>query len=276
MKLDLNTVWSRGVELVSGNFSLLVVIAGVFLMLPTLAMYLLIPDMMTLANPAADPDIVAARMGEMLGPIMGYGLVAAIIQFAGYGALIALMGKSRPTVGESIASGFKIVPSTLVVLIVFVLAYFIGGVIVILPFSILAGIAGSPTIGLIGIIPVLLFVIWLMARLSMTMPVMVLEENLNPFTAMGRSIAITGASQWMIMLFWVVLMVTFTIISFLFNGVFGLIAAIMGTGTIGLLIIGLANGVTALASGVLICALATAMHGQLSGPSVETIEETFD
>ena len=276
MNFDLNAIWTRGIDLVRDNLSLLVVIAGVFLLLPTVAMYLFIPDMQTFADPTADPDIVAARMGEALGPLIGGGLVAGIIQFAGYGAMIALMSNERPTVGESIATGFKIVPSTLVVMLVFMLAYVIGGVIVMIPFAIISGVAGSPALGMIGVIPVLLYVIWLMARLSMTMPALVLEDSLNPFKAMGRSIALTGPKQWQIMLFWVVLVVIFFVISLLFNGFFGVVAALMGTGTTAMLIVGLANGITGMASGVLICALSVAMHGQLAGQGASGIEETFE
>jgi hypothetical protein len=276
MNFDMNTVWSRGVELVRDNFSLLVVIAGVFLLLPTIATYLLIPGMQTFIDPTADPDIVAAQMLEMGGSIILYGLLAAIIQFAGYGAMIALTGKHRPTVGEAIVSGFKIVPSLFVVLIVFVIAYFVGAFLLLLPFSLLAAASGSGALALIGIIPVLIYVAWLGARLSMTMPVMVLEHNLNPFSAMGRSISLTGPKQWQILLFWVVLMVVFVVVSLLFNGVVGLIAALMGSGTTAMLILGLANGATGMASGILICALSVAMHSQLSGPNAATIEEPFD
>ncbi len=276
MNFDMNTVWSRGIELVRDNFQLLIVIAGVFLLLPTMAIYLLVPDMQMFADPTADQDLVAARMAEMLGPLLGGGLLAAICQFAGYGAMVALMGDDRPTVGQALGTGFKIVPSTLGILILFIIAYVIGAMLIMVPISLLAGVSGVQALALIGIIPVVIFVVWFMARISMSMPVLVLGDTLNPVKAMTQSFKLTKPKQWSILLFWGVLVAAFTVISLLFNGVFGVIAAVIGTGTAAMLIVGLANGFTSMVSGMLICGLSVAMFEQLSGPSNAAIENTFD
>lgn len=276
MNFDMNTVWSRGIDLLRDNFSLLVVIAGIFLLLPTVALYLFIPDFQTFADPTADPEIVADKMGEILGPLLTGGLLATIVQFAGYGAMLALMGRDRPTVGQAIGTGFKIVPSTIAVFIIFMLAYIAGAVMIILPVTLIAGAVGSAALGIIGIIPVLVFVVWLMTRMSMSMPAMVLGKTLNPFTAVANSFRLTKAKQWAILLFWVVLVVAFTIISLLFNGVFGVVAALAASGTTQLLILGLANGVTSVVSGMLICALSVAMYDQLARPAEDDIEQVFD
>ena len=276
MNFDMNTVWSRGIELVRDNFQLLIVIAGVFLLLPTMAIYLLVPDMQMFADPTADQDLVAARMAEMLGPLLGGGLLAAIFQFAGYGAMVALMGDDRPTVGQALGTGFKIVPSTLAILILFMIAYVIGAMLIMVPISLLAGVSGVQALALIGIIPAVIFVVWFMARISMSMPVLVLGGTLNPVKAMIQSFKLTKPKQWSILLFWGVLVAAFTVISLLFNGVFGVIAAVIGTGTAAMLIVGLANGFTSMVSGMLVCGLSVAMFGQLSGPSNAAIEKTFD
>ncbi|WP_416228451.1 hypothetical protein [Qipengyuania sp. ASV99] len=272
----MNTVWSRGIELVRDNFQLLIVIAAMFVLLPTLAIYLLIPDFQMLADPTADQEVVAERMGELVGPLLGVGAVAAVFQFAGYGAMVALMGGDRPTVAQALGTGFKIVPSTLAIMILFAIAYVIGAVIIILPISLLVGVAGAPALGFIGIIPVLIFVVWLMARMSLSMPVLALGGTLNPITAITTSFRLTGPKQWQILLFWGVLFVAFTVISLLFNGIVGVLAALLGTGTLALLIAGLANGLTGMVSGMIICGLAVAMFTQLSGPSVAAIEDTFE
>lgn len=276
MNFDMNTVWSRGLELITSNFQLLLVLAAVFLLLPTVALYLLVPDFQAFVDPAADPDVVLDRMGEIAVPLISVGLISTVIQFAGYGAMIALMGDHRPTVGQAIGSGFKIVPSTLAIMVLWMLAYFIGGIVIIIPFSLLAGLSGSTALAVIGFLPVLIFVIWLMARFSMSMPTLVLQPTLNPIQAILNSFKLTGPKQWMILLFWTVVMVIFFVISLLFNGMFGVVAALLGTGTSAMLVLGLANGVTTMASGILICALSVAMYDQLSGASTAKIEETFD
>ena len=276
MQFNMNPCWSRAVELVQGNFSLLTAIAAIFFLMPTVAIYLLIPDMQTLADPMADPEIVAERMQDMIGPVMGIILIATLVQFVGYGAMVALMGEDRPTVGQALSRGLKALPSLLAVLILFAIAYIVGAMLIMLPFSILTGVSGAPALGLIGVIPVLLFIVWLMARLSMSLPVMVLDGTLNPLKAVGESFKLTKPKQWPILLFWFVIFVIMSIIGFLFQGVFGLVAAMFGTGTVAMLVVGISSGAWSMVAGMLVSAIAVAMYAQLSGPSTATIEETFD
>lgn len=275
MNFDMNTVWSRSVELIQANFQLLLIVAAVFLLLPNVALYMLVPDMQTLVDPMADPEVVAAQMGSIAGPLIVGGIFSMICQFAGYAAMVALMGDTRPTVGQALGKGLKTVPSLFAIAIIFLVMYFIGAVVIILPISLLAGLAGSALIGVIGFLPVVLFVAWLAARTSMSMPVMVLEGTLNPITALTRSFSLTKPKQWAILGFWVIIIVIMVIASLIFTSVFGLVAALAGTGLVSALILGLATGLSGMVYGMVLCAIAAAMHSQLSGPSAEAIEDTF-
>lgn len=264
MNFDMNACWSRALELLSANFQLLLVIAGIFVALPIIAVYLLVPDIQMFMDPTIDQAVLQERIGEVLGPILSASFFAAIFQFAGYGAMVALMGKARPTVGEALGKGLRIVPSTFVILIMFMVLYLVGAILVMLPFSLIGGVAGLPALGVIGVIPVLLLAAWLLARFSMSMPVLVLGGTLNPITAFSQSWRMTKPRQGAIMVFWTVIFVIFTILSLLFNGVVGLLAAIAGQGTAQLLIVGSSNGFTSMLSGMLTCAIAVAMYGQIS------------
>ena len=88
--------------------------------------------------------------------------------------------------------------------------------------------------------------------------------------------SVTRRHQWAILLFWGVFYAVFTIISLLFNGIAGVIAALIASGTGAMLVAGLANGIASVVSGMLICALAVAMHGQLSGDTDTSIADTFE
>jgi hypothetical protein len=276
MNFDMNTVWSRAIELVRDNFQLLIVIAGVFLLLPTMATYLLIPDFQNLIDPTADQAALEQQISAMIGPLVSVGVVSMVFQFAGYGAMVALMGDTRPTVGQALGTGFKIVPSVFAVMILFIIAYFIGAMIIALPITLIAGLAGIPALSFIAVIFVLLFVVWLMARMSLSMPALVLGETLNPFTAVTRSFKLTGPKQWSILLFWGVLLAVYVVIALLLTGIFGLVAALIGSGTAAMVVLGIANGAMGMAIGMLICGVSVAMFTQLSGPSTAAIEETFD
>lgn len=275
MNFDMNTCWSRAVELIQANFQLLLIVAAVFLLLPNVAIYMLIPDMQSIVDPTADPEVVAAQMGSIAGPLIGVGLLSLLCQFAGNAAMVALMSDARPTVGQAIGNGIKTVPSLLGLAIIFFLMYFLGAMAIIIPFSILGGLAGSPLIAGIGFIPVVVFVAWIAARSSMSMPVMVLESTLNPVKALTRSFELTKPKQWPITGFWTIIIVIMVIASLIFTSVFGLIAALAGTGLVSALILGLTSGLSGMIYGMVICAVGTAMHGQLAGPSVEAIEDTF-
>lgn len=263
-------------ELVRDNFQLLAVIAGIFLLLPTLATYFFIPDIQNLIDPTADPEVLAAQMQESLGPIMGVGLISMVFQFAGYGAMVALMGQNRPTVGEAVGTGFKIVPSTIGVFLIFVVAYFIIAMVIMIPITMLAGAAGAPGLAAIAVVLILAMIVVLLARMSMSMPVMVLEHTLNPFKAVGRSLKLTGPKQWQIALFWGILTLSYIVIALLVTGVFGVIAAIAGDSFVGTLILGLANGVMGMIIAMIVCGLAVAMYDQLTGASQTDIETTFE
>lgn len=275
MNFDMNSCWSRAVELVQANFQLLLIVAAVFLLLPNVALYMFLPNLQAIVDPMADPDVVAAQMTSMAGPLLGGGFFSMAFQLAGYSAMVALMGDNRPTVGQALGSGIKTVPSLFAVAIMFFLLYFLGAMAIFVPISLLAGLAGSALLGFIGFIPVVLFVAWLAARTSMSMPVLVLENTLNPITAISRSFALTKPKQWPIVGFWAVIIVIMVVASLIFTTVFGLVAAIAGTGLVSAVILGLASGLTGMVYGMVLCAVAVAMYGQLAGPSADAIEDTF-
>ena len=276
MNFDMNSCWSRGVELVTSNFQLLSAIAAIFFLLPNVAIYLLMPDMQTLSDPMADQQVVQARIAEILLPFMGVMIVSLIVQFVGYGTMVGLMSEERPTVGQALSTALKAMPSLLAIFVIFALAYIFGAFLIILPFSILGGVAGSPFLAILGILPILVFVTWLMARFSMSLPVMILENRLNPLTAISTSFRLTKPKQWQILLFWFVIFVVMTIISVIIQSVSGLFAALIGTGTMALILLGLVSGTFAMITGMLVSALAVAMYGQLDGPDPAGIEETFE
>lgn len=275
MNFDMNSCWSRAVELIQANFQLLLIVAAVFLLLPNVAIYMLVPNMQALVDPMADPDVVAAQMEGLIGPLIGGGLFSLAFQLAGYSAMVALMGDNRPTVGQALGTGAKTVPSLFAVTLLFFVMYFLGAMVIIVPISLLAGLAGSAVFGIIGVIPVVLFVAWLAGRVCMAMPVMVLEGTLNPITAITRSFALTKPKQWPIIGFWAVIIIVMIVASLIFTGVFGVIAALAGTGLVSAMILGLASGFTGMVYGMVLCAIAVAMHGQLAGPSEAAIEDTF-
>ncbi len=276
MGFDMNGAWSRGVALVRENFQLLAVIAGLFVLLPTLAFYYLVPGMDVLMDPTADPEIVQAQVMSQVGPLATWGIVGSIIQFIGYGAMVALMGDTRPTVGEALKSGATSVPSVVGAMLGFLVLYILAAVIVTLPIALLAGGLGLSALALLIPLLVLGVALILMARFSVTLPVIVVEKTFNPLTALKRSWDLTRPARWRVLSFWAVLGLAYVVISLLLVGLFGLVAAMMGDGDGSRLLMGLVNGVLAMLVGMLVCGLAVAIHRQLAGATEAEIAATFD
>ena len=281
MNFDMNAAWERAVALIKDNLHLLTIVSAVFLLLPSVAIYLFLPNMTELSDPGADPEVVMAQFQENLGPLITAGLLGMIIQFAGYGAMIALMSGARPTVGEAIVTGFKITPTIIAVFVLYFLLYFVAAVLVVLPMALIAGFSrggadAGALIGALAIIPILLVSVYLAGRMSMSMPVVVLDKILNPFAAVMRSFKLTHKRQWSILIFWVVLFALYMVIALLFSGGMSAIAALAGGGTLTALILGVTNGVMGMVSGMIMCGLAVAIFQQLSGPDPDEITSVFD
>ncbi|MEO0589658.1 MAG: hypothetical protein AAFZ11_03750 [Pseudomonadota bacterium] len=276
MDFDMNAAWERTVELIKDNLQLLAIVSAVFLLLPSVTIYLFMPNMIELSDPGADPDVVMAQLQENLVPLITAGLLGMIVQFAGYGAMIALMGTKRPTVGEAIATGFKITPSAIGLFVVFLLSYFLGAMVAVIPLALIAGLLGAPALAGLAVIPVLLISVYVAARMSMSLPALVLEGTLNPVSATLRSYKLTHKKQWSILIFWVVLFALYMVIALLFSGGVGAIAALAGGGTVTALILGITNGVLGMVSGMIMCGLAVAIFQQLSGPDPDEVSSVFD
>ncbi|MEM6827875.1 MAG: hypothetical protein AAF553_08010 [Pseudomonadota bacterium] len=283
MSFDMNAAWERAFDLVKENFQLLAIVASVFFLLPSLAIYLLAPDTMTalsdpalFSDPDADPELVLEQFQQELGPIFAISGLIWIVQFAGYGAMVALMSRGRPTVGESVLIGAKAMPSTFALLLIFFLLYFVTVLIIAVPFGLIGSLLGMPALGAIAAFPAALSSIWILARMSLSLPVLILEKTLNPFKATLRSFKLTHQKQWMVLLFWTVLFVGYLIFALLFTSVLGLVAGLAGGGVLGSLILGLSNGATAMALGMLMCGLGVAIYEQLAGPQSEDVAEVFE
>lgn len=279
MKFNMDQAWSRAIDLVKDSFQLLLVIAAVFLLLPSIGVYLFMPDFATLAQPGAEPEQVLAVFQENLATIVLVSGAAMIVQFAGQGAIIAMIGGKRPTVGEAIATGFRVTPSTLAIFVLYFVLYFVAAIVVAIPLVLIAALVGQAAgalVGVIAVFPILFVSVYLAARLSMSLPVLVLEGTLNPFSAMMRSFKLTHKRQWSILIFWSILFVVYMVIALLFSSGFGVIAALAGGGTATALILGFANGLMGIATSLIICGLAVAIFEQLRGPDEDEVSSVFE
>src|SRR5262249_35488526 len=60
---------------------------------------------------SAVPQPPLQRMAEFMQRFMGLSLLANLLQLAGYGAMVALLGSQRPALGRALIDGLKATPT---------------------------------------------------------------------------------------------------------------------------------------------------------------------
>jgi membrane-anchored glycerophosphoryl diester phosphodiesterase (GDPDase) len=282
MEFDMNRTWNQAVALVSANFQLLAVMAGIFLLLPSAAVYVAMPDLLTSLQGTEDPEVMISMLEEAMGPLIAYGLLAMLAQIIGYLGMIALMGEDRPTVGEALKRALTMTPSAIGATLLLALVYILVAVALSLALGlVIAGLASVAGEGLaavttfIGVIAMLVAVVYVVTRFTLTLPAIVLEGLANPVKAMTRSWQLTNRHAMKIFLFYALLFVSYLVISLILGSVFGLVAVAFGGGTGSALVLGLANGLIGATVAMVFSGILVSMHQQLSGVSPQRIEDTF-
>jgi hypothetical protein len=210
----------------------------------------------------------------------------------GQGALVALVGQHRPTVGEAIKTGARALPSVIAAIILFIVGLWLTLLLISLPLAIIAVVLGASAQSAAALsggpfgsfVSILVFVaeLYLMVRFMMTLPVIVLDHRLNPIKAMRRSWQLTRPCAWRILAFVVLLGIAYMVIVLLLMLVLGAIGLVTGSGpasgqigaasALGFAIVAALIG-TAVA--VLVAAIMVSLHRQLAGGR-EAVDVEFD
>jgi hypothetical protein len=283
MKFDGNRAWNDAVRAVSANREVLLVLAGVFFFLPGLVAALFLSGYQ--AEMAASVTAVmaapksAAALQQMMhayGDIAPYVIALLLVQTLGYMAMLALLtDHRRPTVGEAMAIGARSLPALIGAILVFFLAYVLAslplGAILMACIAALGAELGSA----IGITIDMVVLIVVLTRLSLTLPVIVMEGLHRPIAALQRSWQITGGSTLRLLAFYVMLGIAYIVITIALSALLSLLSAATGTGEGFLLLSGAISGVIGALTSIVLTAILAAVHRQLTGPSHGAISETF-
>lgn len=281
-KLDLNAVWTRGLELLIENWQLIAVIAGVFVLVPGAALQFTLPADSDLEGPLnvlidinasqIAQERAARALGRMIGPFLMAAAVSVVIAHVGYAAIVALIGRQRPTVGEALALAVRVIlPLVLAMIITLVALYAVLFVVQLVLMPLGTGVAAF-----IGSIISVLVTFFVTARLYLTLPAMVVEWRLNPLSALTRSWKLTSKASGNVFGFWMLLAVAWFVTLLIQSVISFALAAIPGPGPTASLIAGLMNGFFAMVWGSIYCAMSVAMHAILVGPEPTDIAAEFE
>ena len=282
MAFNMNRTWSQATGLMRSNFQLLAIIAGIFMLIPGVVIYMAMPDVFSRMALADDPEQISAIMASVAGPLTLFFLISFVLQMIGYGAMVALMGEERPTVGEALVRGTKslltLIGTGLIVLVVYVLLSFVLGLVLVLLAGLIGAVGGqaaAAVLSFVALLAIFLIVLYVMTRLSLTLAVVVLERQLNPISALLRSWRLTKPHAWNIFGFYVLLVIAYIVISVLVLGVLGVVGTAFGEGAGSMFFMGLVNGVLGALVAMVLSGILVSMHQQLSERSSASIGETF-
>jgi hypothetical protein len=277
-KLDMGTAWVQATGLMGTNRDTISAIAGLFFFLPSLASGLLLPGLSNPSQPApdADPEVAMQAMVDQISAIYADNwpliLALVVVQFIGSMSLFALLtDRGNPTVGEALRTGVRSLPSYLAAQLVTVLG---ASLAIGIPTGVLSAMGGM-AVGALALVVAVVLVVYVMVKLSLVAPVIAIEGQLNPFTALARSWQLTKGNSLRIFFFVLLLVVVFVVIAVLVGGILTLVLSAMGETVAligGAVIDALVNALLA----VLFLVVTVAIYRQLAGASPERAAELFE
>ena len=269
-KLDTNAAWKEASAIVSANREVLLALAGVFFMLPSLAAAVI----------AGQPEVIPGMKPEQMMTVMKafYArfwwlmLLSLAIQIVGLLAMLTLMrDRSRPTVGQAIRSGLPGALSALVSWILMIVGLSVAGGLLIVVSAVISPILAT--------VVVLLFVvtsIYVTVRLILVAPVVTVESVFNPLTAMARSWRLTKGNFWRIFAFVWLITILFLLVAAIIMAVIGLVLAVASSGEPQRIIAAVFSSALGAVGAVYFAAVVAAIHRQLGGPAAADLSATFE
>lgn len=272
MKLDLGAAWNEATAMMSANKELLLVLGGIFFLVPALLVAAIVPAVpqMPIATSEDFERLVEAAL-EIFYEWWEVYAIVLLVQMLGYLSIIALLRDvSRPSVGQAISDGAAALLPALLSYILFV-----AGVSLLLT---LLSVLTELTSGWIGIITVplmLIAMIYLPIKASMAAPVIAVDKVRNPLMVLSRSWKLTKGNSLRIFAFFVLIAVVYFVLSILLGFLMQLVAALLGP-DVGSLILGVISGIVSAIGAIVMIAAIAAVHRQLSGSDDKRVSQTFE
>jgi len=271
MTFDSNLAWKQATASIGANREVLLALAGVFFVLPSLAFALFFQQPQPVAG-QSEAKMMAAMQAYYLSALP-YLIPMALIQAAGTLAMLTLFtDRSRPTVGEAIRQGaVGVLPYIAAQLLLGIGIGLAGGTVLAL-----GAVTGVQAIAVIGVAAAVIAAVYAGIKTSLVGPIVAVERERNPVVALQRSWRLTKGNSVRIGLFYLLLLVAFVVVTSVVMMVVGLVlAAVAGPeGTrIGSAVV---SSVLGAAMTLYFVAVMAAVHRQLAGRSADVESATFD
>lgn len=268
---DSNRAWAAATAALRANREVLVALAGVFFLLPSLVMALFYPQPPT--APGASMTALSAEAAEYYRQTLPVALPMAILQAGGtLGLLTLLTDRTRPTVGQAIREGFRaLLPylASQVILGMGLAMLFLIGI------GVLAGI-GVPALTLIGGAAVGVGLAVVIVRFSLTAPVVAIEKWRNPLAALRRSWQLTAGNTGRVLLFLALVLLALAVITMVVTGLAGIAFTLLLPAKFAAVAKAVISSTLGAGMVVILVACLAATHAQLAGDKPESFGAAFE
>lgn len=249
-KLDLSGCWNDVMQLFRGNRELLLSVAGVFILLPSLAFAMFVPRPQS--PPDADLATIYANMQAFYEANYGWIILIGLLNgFASIVMLLLMLDRRRPNVREAMRRGLSII-----------LPYYAMGVL-------------SGVLTFLGSLAFILPGIYIFVKLIVAGPVMAAERVHTIIAPMRRSWALTKGNSGRILIFVLVVAVTAFFVYVTSVTVFGIVIKLALEGPIAETLTMLIDAVVSMLLSVLMVCVYAGIYRQLAEPDADEIAREF-
>jgi hypothetical protein len=268
-----STGWDQVRQIIGANSQLLLPLAGVFFLVPSLIIALFGPVLLV-DQTISDPNLLFAEYQRALAPLAPWLLIGSLVQLVGQLAMLAAIGiASRPTVGEALTLGLSRLGYLVLANIVLGVILALGIVPILLVVAVIGAVTGSAAIaGALGFLAGAAIIFgWIYAyvRFSLLAIVLVAEDARWPIPLLRRSWQLTRNNALPIFVFYFMVAIVFLVLAFAIGFFFGLIFVALGfdmtPGATGATLNAVLSGVVSAAGTTIFTVMQVAIYRQLSG-----------
>jgi hypothetical protein len=271
LRFDSNRAWTQATAAIRANREVVFALAGVFFLLPSLALALLFPQ----PEPAAGADEAAmmAQAAAYYSKALPVALPMAVLQAAGtLGLLTLLTDRARPTVGQAIRAGFgallPYIASQVILGMALGMLFLIGGGVL--------GAARVPALTLIGGIAMAAILAVIVTRFALTAPVVAIDKWRNPLAALRRAWQLTAGNTGRVLVFFALILLAFAIVMMVVTGLSGIVLALLLPAKFAALAAAVISSTLGAGMVLVLVACLAATHAQLAGDPAEGVGAAFE
>lgn len=271
MKLDTNRAWKDASRNVSRNRDALLGVAGVFFLLPQLALALFFPQPEPTAG-MSEQQIVDLAQSYYLSTLPAM-IPLVICQALGTLGLLGLLSHAtRPTVGQALRLAVKGLLSYQAAQVLVGLGLGIAAMVLVGVLA-LSGVAALP---LAGLLLAVIVAIAVAVRVSLAGAVVAIEGERNPLRVLRRSWALTQGNAWRLLGFYALFLVAFLVILMIASLLIGLPLQLVAIGHAAEIATALVSATLSSIMAIYLVAIVEAVHRQLAGTPVEHERRVFE